>query len=1044
MILLFPAINMGAELQASEDRVNAYSTRTNVDLGVENVSFSSPFGPPFYPGGNITINVTIMNFAAEPASSYDIICAVNDQHDNTTLMSKKMTSVLAPYQNGIDNITVQFYFASPVIPPPYYSFPHIFKVVTTISISNDENLVNNQVTKDLMIDRADFQPNLFLGLYDNQTGWVDPTGYDPVVVEVGGTVQVPFILENAGSGNDTIQIIWDQKPLNWTVSGFSPIWIADGENTTDKLNVTVTISNNNWDAMENYDHVVRLKAYSLKYPLAEHTLDIHFSIKFRPGIEHVKPYDDKWATPGVNWAIEIKLINKGNGKDSFYSSLKALENSELSQGWKAYIDEGTLTPAINLNEIYTIKIRVSVPPDALYNSTCNISLTSESNKAASSSNPCEKTVNVTVRASRLRWASLEAPEQDTDIYWQEKLDLTLNVTNSGNAKDDSIEARLGNFPSGWKVELDNSSIPEEGLDPGEAVPLDLHITIPHETPPDVAQKIYVEAWVGDPPEKKDVFPFTITILETYELNITVPNPVKSAYQGSALEFSAAIHNTGNVDDVYDIWAEMKNKGENYQDWGVAVSQEVMGLQARQSKNVIVTVAVPQNALVDPDPETEEIEDYEIVLTVRSRGMSEGLVENKVLVVNINPEYGFEMVLIGDTARISGDRDAVIPLTVNVTNTGNIGDIVDLDVESDHDWYTLVTIHKYVPVGQGRNVFLHVEPSNGQTPGTYWFDLKGTSRGDTTISRRLNISIEIVNFDFKIQNLRIDGKNLSELEAEGEYDSDKGYLVRVTHTVNIKADIVNTGDYYSNSLYGNIVVRLYDGEVPLEELDVEISLLETENPYTVTFTWSSKVQKGHDLHIKIDPGDVIPESNEDDNVQTVLINNTGKDDSIGGEDTDENTLMDMLRSGWWLIPLLILLVLIDAIIIFLVVVRMRKKREDTGEDPFPQDDRTGSEELYEEPELSPPILEEDELEFESGDIQEDLDEIVHDPNQQPDFEYDPDGVLAEISDMVSSEEKPSDFELDEGDMKAKLAEKFEKGEITEEIYNLLLVELEGQD
>ena len=75
-----------------------------------------------------------------------------------------------------------------------------------------------------------------------------------------------------------------------------------------------------------------------------------------------------------------------------------------------------------------------------------------------------------------------------------------------------------------------------------------------------------------------------------------------------------------------------------------------------------------------------------------------------------------------------------------------------------------------------------------------------------------------------------------------------------------------------------------------------------------------------------------------------------------------------------------------------------------------------------------------------DIQENLDDLIDDPNVQPVFDDDPDGVLAEISDHVSGDEKPSDFELEDENLEAKLAEKRDKGEITEELYLQLLKDL----
>jgi len=133
----------------------------------------APTGTPsHYPGQVCTINVSVYNYAVNPASNFHVICAVNDGFDNSTIQSILVTTSLAPYQGGLDNKTFQFQYTPPLIPPPYYSFPHTYKVVATVSIANDEVQLNNQKQTNLNVQQADFQPNMILGLYALMTfGW---------------------------------------------------------------------------------------------------------------------------------------------------------------------------------------------------------------------------------------------------------------------------------------------------------------------------------------------------------------------------------------------------------------------------------------------------------------------------------------------------------------------------------------------------------------------------------------------------------------------------------------------------------------------------------------------------------------------------------------------------------------------------------------------------------------------------------------------------------------------------------------------------------
>jgi len=885
-----------ADTDASEPEARPLGSRSNVDLAVKKVTviMSQTGQTQHYPGQLCTINVTIYNYAVNPATGFTVLCAVNDRYTNSTIQSSVYTKTLASYQNGLDNTTVQFLFTPPLIPPIEWApYSHTFDIVATVIIANDEVQSNNQRSSTLTVMKADFEPLMKLGVYTKGSGWVNPLGYDPVVADVGETLTIPFVLYNEGQGQDSIQLTCIDKPKNWTVGGFGPMDLDDGENTTDDLNLIVKISKYKQDALENFDYVIKIKAYSLNYPLAKSVMEIHFSIKFAAGIQLIPPYTEKWSAPGVYLNIDVKIKNKGNGKDSFYSSLDTLRSISLKQGWKAYIDAGTLTPAIGRDESYVVKIRVSVPPNVMKGAHAKITLVTKSNKAASSADPVERKIDIEVYASKLHNPVLEAQKPFYEVEPGEESLIYFNLTNRGNGRDPTIQVRLVAQPEGWVTGMDISEIPATGLGFMTTAEIGLKIILPADVPAREGYNVRIEAWAGEPVLfKTSELALSINVLEKFEVSISTLATMKTGYVGGIVEFSANIQNKGNVEDTFYLDAELK-EGAQYPGWGIELSDNLINLSANMTKSVIVYVSIPLNASADTNLATSSIfEGYYIQLFVTSQSDPDNATKKQQFITKVNPVYSFRLTLGTRSAKVSADRTDVVPFTIEIENTGNIKDIVDFKVESDYKFYELVTIHKYIPYKESRQAVLQIEPKKGSDPGVYDFTFIGTARGDKTFVEEITVSVEVVSFNFRVENLQIYDDSLTTLELNKEYDEKTGYRMDTTDTILIRADITNEGkENYISGPYGDIVITFYDGQIPIIKFRTNISYLDAGESKTVSLAWNTTVSveddKNWELHrikIMIDSGDNIPENNEDDNWAFVFVNVTGRSGG-GGEDTD---------------------------------------------------------------------------------------------------------------------------------------------------------------
>lgn len=858
-------------------------SRAQKDVGVYKLDISSAMtaSTTHYPGQLCNISVIVMNYGAQvpPLTIIDVICSVNDGFHNSTLQSKTYSQGLGAYQQGIDNVTISFQFAPPLYPPADYAYPHTFTVVATVAMGGDEVASNNQKIAMLGVMKADFAPVMGLGSYDKAIGRPDPTGWDPVHTKVGATLTVPFTLFNYGSGQDCIRIEPISRPTNWSVSSFTQILLDDKANTTDDLSLIVSVSKNRQDALKNFDYIVTLKAYSLNYPVAETTMDIHFTIDFSGGMELQVPYSEKWATPGSIIYIDVKIMNKGNGKDSFYSRLEDIGDSAKISGWVAYVYSGGLTPAIGRDEDRTVTIRVSVPPNALKGSHCKITLTASSNTDTS----VVRSTNIEVYASKLYAPVLEAQQAVYEIYPGCESMLYFNLTNNGNGRDPSIDLRVGKLPLEWVSGLDESQIPSSGLGYRSTAEIGMKLILPDSVPAKRGYSIIIEAWAGDPLSKLDQCTLNVDVLTKFGAQVNLEEQVESGYIGGLVEGSASIRNRGNADDTFRLSASLRET-QLHPGWIIETSEKEVNLSANMTRTIKIYASIPLDAPADPNPATASIfEGYYIDIIAASSSDPKNATASAQMVVKVNPSYSFKLECADRYAKVSSDRTDVLPFIIEVNNTGNVKDIVDFFVQEDDKWHPssveLLTMHKFLPHRERREVVVNIEPKKGQAPGRYVFDLIATSRGDKALTQTINITIDMVSFDFKIDNIRLYNLSLEEMMAQGKYNKNSGYEIVHGNKLMLISDIMNVGsDMFLSGLYGDLIVTLYDGNLPVANCKFNVTYLEPyslkNRTFTAVFVWKAEpgTEEGklHQLNIKVDPQDRIPEKNENDNVKSVLV------------------------------------------------------------------------------------------------------------------------------------------------------------------------------
>lgn len=1012
-------------------------TRANIDVAVVGIWFSSELNlTPYYPGENITINIMVQNLGDQvlAGTPVNITCVVSDRHDVNLTSSFKYIAGLAQYQTGADNLTHRFYFTPPIDPPTTYAYPHSFKVTTTANISGDQNITNNEMLRDLFVEKNVFLPRLEIGMYNATTGRPDPTGYEPMTAKVGSKMAVPFTLFNLGSASDMISLSIEKKPFNWSVSSIPDHVLGFRENTTDKLRLDLNVSSINKEALYGYDYIIRLKASSLNEPSSNFTLDVHVFIDFNPGIAIEYPLDRTYVAPGTISDLNVKLMNTGNGNDTISSSIGSLEDTLKDQGWSAYIQSGSVSPLLLLDGNSTVNIKLKVPADAHNGTYGKITFWATTNHAGTQYN---RSMSIDIEVLHTFKIELEALEAIYHVYPGDAK-IYFNLTNLGNDADPTLMLKVSKQPENWTRGFDDSDIPMGGVMYQQTIAIGLRLDIPSHAPADEIYAITVEAWCGVPSLKSDEVVLKFSIYEVYGLLLSAPEQLKTGDNGDTLEFAFEISNDGNVNDTYDIAAYLIEMSAT-EGWLTNLSATDAYMAPNASVSGLMTVLIPMDAPSDPDMATSDtIENYHVKLTVTSRNHPQTKVETTFM-VKVEPRYDILLYLENTTITASGDKDGNILVPVNVTNTGNIKNMIDFTVESSNEWYDLLTIHKFIPFGEARDAIIQLKPFKGLAQGTYTFDVIGTSSKDPSITRSVRITVNIVRFELMFQNVKVNGETLESLKAQGKYSDETGFQMNQFETVIISAELVNTGSDYINWYFGDIAISFFDGLVPIGRAGFNISGLGSMEVYPVSLVYTAPAAdpKGtqHNIIFKVDVHDTIPESDEGNNAIGVGVLVKNQDTT---NDTEDNGGFWDLFMDYFGVTVIAIALLILVILIISALITRKRRSASVHSWPAPRKAAEGPSEIEEGPEM-----EEDNLELtELGDVTVSEDGF-YDPNEVREFENDPDKVLEEINKRMEKWEKPSVFELAEDDLEQKLADKYGKGEISQEMYEELLRSLKGQ-
>lgn len=857
--------------------------RATVDVGVVGVSDIDAVNfIDHFPGKVVHMNVSIQNFGdSDITEPFDILMTVSDgssrypsytYQENKTIpyaLGKSVLKANAPHQNLSWNWT------------PPLSMPHgaefnfsisdiSFRVCFTTLLEGDQNSVNNQLCLMVKVDKPDFNIEL-------EPGWTINKIYFPqepfhVVPKKGQTNQfeLNFTLYNFGEAtyiNFTVQ-----APPDWkAIPPPRQFWQSRSNSSSPAQNLSITVFPS--IRLQNLPTAttlnIKLTAIAESFPLERDTLVFKGDVSFVPFPNIIPPkvpegMDVYYITPGEAY-IDFKVQNQGNGEDNFkcwaqVGERKVGRDRLLRDGWRAVVHSGTKTRILSRGESQIVTVKVIVPSKVRAGSPAGITLFAQSIKDPSH---IDGTKNKTtyIFADLFKEVSFDLTETLTTLSMLPNDDIStlLRIRNTGNKADKTISVNVSSKPEDWEVIIDSSDIPGNGLQRNGTAEIEIII----KTPRYVVESLYdIKLSAISDNQIKDEITLQVQILKVRHIALSCKDSRKTGKVSEKISYLITVENNGNTKDSIDLRHSFVTPDMKEMGWKIVMSKNFTTLYPYESRDVVVSVFIPLEALADTEFITAHLDGYRVLI----RGISQNdtsVVADKEIEIVVEAIYKFSFNKEKDKRYMILHNTQNVYYSFSMTNEGNIMDIYDLGLDTtpaNKEWVSIPYIERRLRPGVTEKLYIELEPPSHLSAGNYEFEIFATSRNIPTLKQQLNLTIEIIEFDLAIKSIYIGDILLKDAEIdEGE-------------TVLLRAELENIGDldYYNKTieqLVGkekglSLIIKFTEGRNYIGETNVTYlpsKLSNDNNSIFVGIPWKIGKARDYEITVEIDPNGDIPES-----------------------------------------------------------------------------------------------------------------------------------------------------------------------------------------
>ena len=437
------------------------------------------------------------------------------------------------------------------------------------------------------------------------------------------------------------------------------------------------------------------------------------------GIQTSTPTASKNTVGGATVTFSLVINNTGNGADTVTVS----HSGEPSSWTVSHVSSVTVPAAGSRSVTVTV-----VPPS---NATAGTYQTTV--KATSSDGTTNDQTTFIIIVGKVYGLTLSSSDVSKYVTPNTPTYYNLSITNTGNTADNAIIG-IVNAPAGWTVLPTSNPV---FLNPLETKAFQVLVTAPNTALAGTQVQITVNATSNGNSSIVRQLSINAVVNQVYDPRVTPQTNSQVIAPGSSGIFKINVSNQGNGNDTIDLGLSGVPSGQG---WVFNFNPVSVALTPGQTKTVDLTFAIGSKAAFG---------DNLITVIGTSHGTSN--TGTTPIVVSISQFYSLAMVPVGaSTQRV--DPGGSITFNFSATNTGNGPDDITFSVlRLDSSWvsyFSKTTIYN-LPANGTDTTTLTIEVPSTSNSGTYRFDVRAVSDGDTSVSRTvLNLTI-IVNQLFSV-------------------------------------------------------------------------------------------------------------------------------------------------------------------------------------------------------------------------------------------------------------------------------------------------------
>jgi len=510
----------------------------------------------------------------------------------------------------------------------------------------------------------------------------------------GTTLAYTVTVTNTGNVPDNYDLAVSDE-LGWgPIVSPTTLEVPAGENRTATLSVTVP-ENALGCTQDNITVVATSQADNTVSDSDSCIAHVTFVVR---GVDISISPETQSGIPPVTLHYTVTVTNTGNVWDNYVLTL------DNTQPWVHSLDNGWLYVPPGENRVTTL--HVSIPAEVPFCTWDYVTVT-----ATSSEDPSVKD-NAVAGAHSILIRAVDvsiSPDYQSGLNG-ETLTYAVTITNTGNAPDTYDLVATDN--SGWSPSV---FPPSMTLAPGASDNATLSVTVPMNAMGCTQDNVTVTATSQADNAVSDSTSCIAHATIVRGVGVSISPSYQSGLNGTTLDYTVAVSNTGNVEDTYSL-AASDNAG-----WALSFFPGSLTVPPWENRTATLSVTVPSNAIGCTNDN--------IMVTATGTGVdnSDSCIAHATIVrgvdVSISPR------------RYKALSGAMLPYIVTIRNAGNVDDNYDLTVGDNLGWGPVLSENSIsVPAFENRSVMLTVTIPENVDPCTEDnIVITATSRSDITVT-----------------------------------------------------------------------------------------------------------------------------------------------------------------------------------------------------------------------------------------------------------------------------------------------------------------------